>query len=113
MVVIRNDSSEKVSFKVLYHTKASGKFKWEPAQPSDEPETYYAFDLAPGEAHALMRSDEQPITASKVRIFAKSPTREWKDGWDRDLFSVPETDAAGNHVYQAAEIEVHTFRIRD
>jgi hypothetical protein len=111
--VIRNDSSEKVSFKVLYHTKASGKFKWEPSQPSNEPDTYYAFELAPGEAHVLMQNEQTPITANMIRIHAKSATREWKDGWERDLLTVPETDAAGNHVYQAAEIDVHTFRIRD
>ena len=110
---VKNDTKEKVRFFALFHSKgADGKEAWVPAEPG-APETVYSVEVEPGKALDLTDDDGKPISADRVRIWAASSNRQWLDNETADLWLVPETDAAGNHQYAAAEMQTHTFTVTD
>ncbi len=110
---VKNDTKEKVRFFALFHTKGTdGKAAWVPAQPG-EPATVYSVEVEAGKSLELTDDDGKPIAADRVRIWAASATRQWLDNETADLVLVPETGAAGNHEYAAADNQVHTFTVTD
>jgi hypothetical protein len=85
---VKNDTKEKVRFFVLYHTQVGdGKSTWVPAEPG-EPAKVYSVEVAPGQSFDLVDDENRPISADRVRIWAASPTRQWLDNQDADLWLV-------------------------
>jgi hypothetical protein len=108
---VANETKEEVTVYVQYRMFKNGAFKWAPAEPREGAEAVWQ-TLKPGEKAKVYDGDFM-VRGSKVRICAQSAGGTlWSDYRDRDLWLVPETDAQGQHVYQAREMETLTFTIR-
>ncbi|MBI3410372.1 MAG: hypothetical protein HY040_18700 [Planctomycetes bacterium] len=103
-----NETKEEVEFFILMHTLDEGKWSWEPAAPGSPKETI-SFVLAPGEAF-VVGEDNELFTANKIRIWAKSATKEWRQYEGTDLWLI-DLDAVGQRRYQSAEMQTYTFRL--
>jgi hypothetical protein len=108
---IRNDSGSKLTVYVQYRTcTANGNWVWYPNDPSQSGQAA-AFDIEAG-TETYLENSGATICASRIRLWAVSDGgSQWLDAKNGDLWLVPETDAAGNHIYQAPEMGtfIYTF----
>jgi len=108
---VANATQEPVKLHVQYRAKSeSGDFAWFPAAPGGggEPMT---FELAPGEQAALADNDWR-LNASRVRIWADSPSKQWTQFKDQDLWLVPEVNEVGTHAYLAKDTQVFSYVVK-
>jgi hypothetical protein len=103
---LKNDTAEKLTVFVQYHTWTStGTWQWYPSQPGTRDAVAYV--LNPGQ-EADLRHEGWRLNASKVRLWAQSPTGlEYLDFQDRDLWLVEETD--GERCFYAPQPETFTY----
>jgi hypothetical protein len=69
---------------------------------------------ADGPRYIAGRSDVRagtPISASRVRLWAQSGSREWTMHQHEDLWLVSEVDASGERAYLAPQMETFPFTI--
>ena len=97
---IQNATNEKITVYLQYQTlQDDGTWAW---QHADQPVTY---DFDPGEA-SFVSDAGWKINAVRARIWAVSESgKEFFHYRDKDWWLVPETDADGNHVYNADEMK--------
>jgi hypothetical protein len=107
---VGNDTNEPVDVFVQYLTSTEQGDQWFPADPTTSQEAI-TVSLAPGETADLKEGDWR-VNASTVRIWAKSPTREWNQFKQQDLPLVPETDDTGAHAYHANDLQVFNWTVR-
>jgi hypothetical protein len=108
---IRNATGAPLTVFVQYRTlTGDNAFEWLPAAP-DESEQALRFDIEAGEALDLA-NDGTRIAASRVRLWARSPTRKWTAYKGKDLWLVPEVDEEGEHSYSAPAMETFTFTFK-
>jgi hypothetical protein len=52
------------------------------------------------------------VSASRVRLWARSDSTSFMDYANQDLWLVPETENNGEHRYRAREMETYTFTMK-
>jgi hypothetical protein len=106
-VQVKNDTAGKLTVFVQYRTMVEGdQWAWLPTAPEGGKAVGYV--LAPGQ-EAVLQADGAPISASRVRIWARTEAgEEMADYRDQDLWLVEEVD--GERVYFAPEQETFTLR---
>jgi hypothetical protein len=107
LLVVKNDTKEEVQFFILYHTVAGG---WAPSSP-DKVEQVVAVGLKPGEAY-ILNDGMKHLSANKIRIWAKSATKEWRDHFASDLWLV-DLDASGQRRYPGEEMDIYAFQLKE
>jgi hypothetical protein len=109
-IQVQNDTGKPVSLWIQVRTRTNdGTWAWLPVDPRKESKGF-AYDLEAGEKTYLAYQDGK-LKGSRIRFWVKSEAGEWNAYRDRDLWLVPEVDAAGNHVYQADQIETFPLRL--
>jgi hypothetical protein len=105
---IENRTKETLTVYVQYRTQNDdGSFAWLPGDP-DTADEALTFEIKPGEAYCLADGDDT-LAASRVRLWAESPSRRWTDYQEEDLWLVPEEGDGGEHYYEAVDIDTFTF----
>jgi hypothetical protein len=108
---VGNDTNEAVDIFVQYKTTTEQGDQWFPADPANSDEAI-GVSLAPGESADIKEGDWR-VNASAVRIWAKSPTREWNMFKTQDLPLVPEVDESGtDHAYLSNDLQVFNWTVR-
>jgi hypothetical protein len=107
---VTNATAEKMT--VYVQVKAQDEedqWVWFPTAPGGEQALVY--DLEPGQALTLDNGEWQ-VNGSRVRVWAESPSQEYTEFRDKDLWLVPETDDEGYHGYEAEDVETFELAIR-
>jgi hypothetical protein len=108
---VKNTTGEPMKVFVQFHTEVGeDDWKWVPADPKHSSKSMMV-QVAAG-AEVMLADKEGPIPADRVRIWAVGPSKRMTEYQNRDLWLVPEVNEAGEHVYQAAEIETFTYVLR-
>jgi hypothetical protein len=108
---VANDTNETMTVYLQYRSARNGSFAWAPADPRGSKQAV-SFKLEPGQRTQISH-DGELVRASKVRIWADGANGgRWNQYQSSDLWLVPETNDAGQHVYQAADMETKSFAIR-
>lgn len=107
---VKNDTGQKLRVRIQYRGLNADKtgYEWLPADPAKSTRgLVYEFD--PGETTYLALPAGR-IKATRVRLWAVAANgEEWADYKTQDLWLVDETDAEGQHVYHAEEVETYDF----
>ena len=107
---VKNESDTPYTVLVQYRSKTEdGLWVWVPADP-EESQKALRFQVAPGQAMYLEVNGKR-LATSRVRLWAVSAKKSWNEYRTTDLWLVPETDEAGEHVYMAPEVGTFTFVI--
>jgi len=108
---VANITKEKVKVYVQYRAQDNGKWTWFPADPANSQETY-TYEIAPGQALDVDDPTQQlPVAANRVRIWAESTNQNWEEFKDKDLWLV-EKDTDGRRQYQSPEPQVFVMTLR-
>ena len=78
-----------------------------PADPATSTEAL-SFDVQPGQ-EMLVKSEGEPVAASRMRIWATSESQKWLKYKKTNTWLVPERDENGEHIYMADAMETFTF----
>lgn len=84
-----------------------GRWAWLPTDPAVSQDAL-TFQLAAGQA-GYLEHDNAAITASRVRIWAESASRQWTEYQNEDLWLVSEVDDSGQRAYFAEEMQAFPF----
>ena len=99
-VRFENNSGEKLIVSMLYRTRdEQGRWVWLPDDPTGD--RVMTFTLEPGKALDLTGK----VSASRIRVWGQSASREWVDHQNRDLLLVPEPKG----MYLSSRMETFTF----
>jgi hypothetical protein len=105
---IKNDSGEKLTVFLQVRTRNDkGQWSWMPEEPGTKAKAM-SFDLDAGKTLDLTGK----VSASRVRLWARSDTASFMDYADQDLWLVPETRSNGEHRYQASRMQTYTFTMK-
>ncbi len=104
---VKNDSTSTLTVFYQYRTLVDGAFKWLPEAPKEGAEAL-SFEIKAGEEIQVKVGDD-PLAASRMRLWATSETEKWLTYKTRDLWLVPEKNEEGDHVYAAESPETFTF----
>jgi hypothetical protein len=108
---VENKTAAAVQVKVQYYAKdEGGKEAWHPADP-DKSEDALDFTVQPG-ATVLVKDEDWPIVASRVRVWAESDQSTWHEFKGKDLWLVPKDKKTGRLGYYAKEVKTVTFTIK-
>jgi hypothetical protein len=107
---VGNETTETIDIFVQYLTFTEQGEKWFPADPAVSEEAI-SVTLSPGETADITEGDWR-INASRIRIWAKSPTQEWSTFKKQDLPLVPETDDTGANTYASNDVQVFNWTVR-
>jgi hypothetical protein len=106
---IKNDTAAKVTVYLQYRTLKSGTWTWLPAEPGEAAEAL-SFDLDAGQ-ETVVKVNDDPLAASRVRVWANADNRQWLTYKTKDLWLVPERNETGEHVYLADAVQTFALRI--
>jgi hypothetical protein len=107
---VTNDMDQTVTLWVQICTKDDqGGWTWLPDSPEQSSKALM-YRLQPGQTTNL-GFQGQKLAGNRIRVWARWNGGEWNQYRDQDLWLVPETDAAGNHVYVAPEMETFPLRL--
>ena len=105
---IKNDSGEKLTVFLQVRTRNDrGEWVWSPEAPGSKAKVM-TFDLEAGKTLDLTGK----VSASRVRLWARSDTSSFMDYANQDLWLVPETTGNGEHRYQASQMQTYTFTMK-
>jgi hypothetical protein len=105
---IKNDSGEKLTVFLQVRTRNDrGEWVWTPEAPGSKAKVM-TFDLQAGKTLDLTGK----VSASRVRLWARSDTSSFMDYANQDLWLVPETTGNGEHRYQASQMQTYTFTMK-
>jgi hypothetical protein len=104
---VKNDTASTLSVSLQYRTLVKDAFTWLPAVPKEGADAL-SLEIQAGEEMQVKVGDE-PLAASRVRIWAMSETDKWLTYKTRDLWLVPEKNDEGEHVYAAEAPETYVF----
>jgi hypothetical protein len=106
---LANARDEPVTVSLQYCTQTEdGSTIWVPGLPGAD--DTITFDMPPG-ATLDANDGDWRINASRVRIWAKSPTTDWLTFRTTDLWLVPE-EINGQHAYEADDLQVFNYTLR-
>ena len=107
---VGNDTNETVDVFVQYLAETEQGQKWFPVDPATSDDAI-TVTLSHGETADIKEGDWR-VNASRVRIWAKSPTQEWSMFKKiKDLPVVPETDDAGANTYVSNDLQVFNWTV--
>lgn len=99
-VRLENKTDEKLAVSLLYRTRdEQGRWVWLPDAPGGE--RVMNFTLGPGQVLDLTNK----VSASRIRVWARSASRNWSDFQDKDLLLVPEPEG----MYLTSRMETFSF----
>jgi hypothetical protein len=105
---IKNDSGEKLTVFLQVRTRNDrGEWVWSPEAPGSKAKVM-TFDLEAGKTLDLTGK----VSASRVRLWARSEAASFMDYANQDLWLVPETTSNGEHRYQASQMQTYTFTMK-
>ena len=105
---IKNDSGEKLTVFLQVRTRNDrGEWVWSPEAPGSKAKVM-TFDLEAGKTLDLTGK----VSASRVRLWARSEAASFMDYANQDLWLVPETTNSGEHRYQAGQMQTFTFTMK-
>jgi hypothetical protein len=105
---IKNDSGEKLTVFLQVRTRNDrGEWVWSPEAPGSKAKVM-TFDLEAGKTLDLTGK----VSASRVRLWARSEAASFMDYANQDLWLVPETTGNGEHRYQASQMQTYTFTMK-
>jgi hypothetical protein len=104
---VRNETSDTLSIFIQYRTIDNGAWSWIPADPTKAADAI-SVELEAGKELDVQYKDE-PLAASRMRIWATSPTQKWLKYKTKDIWLVPERNEEGEHTYLAPAIETFSF----
>jgi len=105
---IKNDSGEKLTVFLQVRTRNDrGEWVWSPEAPGSKAKVM-TFDLEAGKTLDLTGK----VSASRVRLWARSESSSFMDYANQDLWLVPETTNSGEHRYQAGQMQTFTFTMK-
>lgn len=105
---IRNDSGEKLTIFLQVRTRNDrGQFIWSPSQPGSQAKAM-SFEVDAGQVLDLTGR----VSASRVRLWAKSESSSFMDYANQDLWLVPETENNGEHRYRSSQMQTYTFTMK-
>ena len=105
---IKNDSGEKLTVFLQVRTRNDrGEWVWSPEAPGSKAKVM-TFDLEAGKTLDLT----DKVSASRVRLWARSESSSFMDYANQDLWLVPETTNSGEHRYQAGQMQTFTFTMK-
>jgi hypothetical protein len=104
---VRNETDATLTVYVQFRTPVDGAWKWLPDDPAASTEAL-SFDIEAGKEIDVTYKDER-IAASRMRIWATSPTQQWLGYKTKDAWLVPERTEDGEHVYTSSGVETYTF----
>ena len=105
---IKNDSGEKLTVFLQVRTRNDrGEWVWSPEAPGSKAKVM-TFDLEAGKTLDLTGK----VSASRVRLWARSDSTSFMDYANQDLWLVPETTSNGEHRYQASQMQTYTFTMK-
>ena len=105
---IKNDSGEKLTVFLQVRTRNDrGEWVWSPEAPGSKAKVM-TFDLEAGKTLDLTGK----VSASRVRLWARSESSSFMDYANQDLWLVPETTNSGEHRYQASQMQTYTFTMK-
>lgn len=107
LLKIRNDTKSTLTVSIQYHTYDKGAWAWSPADPAASTEAL-SLDIEAGQ-ELLVKNDNEPVAASRMRIWATSETQKWMQYKTKHTWLVPERDDNGEHIYVAEAMETFTF----
>lgn len=105
-LTVKNDTAGKLTVFLQYRTLKDGAWTWLPDDPKDA--QALSFELEAGRELAVQASDE-PLSASRMRIWATGENQKWLKHKTADLWLVPERNEDGEHVYAAEAMETYVF----
>lgn len=107
---VANATKEKVTVYVRVRAQNDDEeWVWYPGQPGGD--KVLAYDLKPGQTLDLTDQGWK-VNGSRVRLWAKSASRQYAAFRDKDLWLVPETEADGTHGYSSPEVQTFEVAIR-
>lgn len=109
-LTIRNSTAQKVRFFVLIYTEDEGSWVWIPGTPGKTKKAI-SVELDPAKS-IKVQMDNEPVTAQKIRIWAKSGDKTWNQYRNADLYLVDQ-DATGERRYQAADVATYVFDLKE
>ncbi len=105
---IRNDSGEKLTIFLQVRTRNDrGQWVWTPEEPGTKAKVM-SFEVEAGKTLDLTGK----VSASRVRLWARSESSSFMDYANQDLWLVPETANSGEHRYRASQMQTYTFTMK-
>jgi hypothetical protein len=105
---IRNDSGEKLTVFLQVRTRNDrGQWMWSPEAPGSKAKVL-TFDMEAGKVLDLTGK----VSASRVRLWARSESSSFMEYADRDLWLVPETGNNGEHRYSGSQMQTFTYTMK-
>jgi hypothetical protein len=108
---VTNATREKITVWIQYRTQDDrGRWAWYPANPKGS-ERAVRVALDPGETVDLTDQGWR-VSASRIRFWARSQSRQWVTFKEADLWLVPEVGPDDSHGYNAAEVQTFDLTVR-
>src|SRR5262249_6843353 len=105
---IKNDSGEKLTVFLQVRTPNDrGQWVWTAEAPGAKAKVM-SFEV---EADKVLDLTGK-VSASRVRLWARSETASFMDYANQDLWLVPETENNGEHRYRAGQMQTYTFTMK-
>ncbi len=104
---IRNETEGTLTVFLQFRAPQAGAWTWVPADPAASTESL-SFEIEAGKELDVTHKDDM-VAASRMRIWATSPTEKWLKYKAKDIWLVPERTEDGEHVYIASGIETFSF----
>jgi hypothetical protein len=105
---IKNDSGEKLTVFLQVRTRNDrGEWMWSPEAPGSKAKAT-TFDMDAGKTLDLTGK----VSASRVRLWARSDSASFMDYANQDLWLVPETSSNGEHRYRAGQMQTFTYTMK-
>ena len=107
LLKIRNVTGDTLTVYLQFRTPEDGAWVWVPEAPGPNTQAL-TFDVEAGREIEIKHKDGL-VTASRMRIWATSPTQKWLKYKTKDVWLVPEKTEDGEHVYQASAVEPYSY----
>ncbi len=104
---IRNETGDTLTVFLQFRAPQEGGWVWIPDNPAETTDAL-SFEIEAGKELDVKHKDEL-VAASRMRIWASSPTQKWLQFKTKDCWLVPEKTEDGEHVYSAPTVETFTF----
>ena len=104
---VRNETAGTLTVFLQFRTLKENAWTWVPANPVSSTEAI-SFEVEAG-MEANVQHEGEPVAASRMRIWAVSPTYKWLRYKSKDAWLVPEKNEAGEHIYTSEALESFTF----
>ncbi|MBI1830149.1 MAG: hypothetical protein HYR84_01705, partial [Planctomycetes bacterium] len=105
---VRNETETSITVFIQFRAPdASGAWSWIPGDPAKTSDAL-SFEIEAGKELDVAYKEE-PLAASRMRIWATSEKQKWLKYKTKDVWLVPERTEEGEHVYMASGVETFSF----